>query len=181
MISFYPTETLYTSYKNANMLNKLLNDKLEIVDYLKAVHLPYSFGQFATPYKGTEFEKIAAKEGVSFIKSAGDYNRQKVNFIPYSFLRDIPIRVKNLYEGSFYEEIGNFREHIDYYLKDPELIGYSEYGEYARLLYKIYKRVDGKQTVGEIIQSMNLDLRVGSLAFKFLAMFNLLTSKNVQK
>ena len=178
MISFYPGETLYTCHKNADLLNKLSNNKLKIVDYLKAVHLPYSFGQFATPYKGTEFEKIAKTEGISFIKSAGDYNRQKVNFIPYSFLRDIPARVKNLDEASFYKEIDKFRESIDYYLKDPELIGYSKYKEYTGLLYKIYSKVNGKETVQELIKSLNLDLCVGSLAFKFLAMFNLITSKS---
>lgn len=178
MISFYPGETLYTCYKNADLLNKLSNNKLKIVDYLKAVHLPYSFGQFATPYKGTEFEKIAKTEGISFIKSAADYNRQKVNFIPYSFLRDIPARVKNLDEASFYREINKFRESIDYYLKDPELIGYSEYKEYIGLLYKLYSKVNEKETVQELIKSLNLDLRAGCLAFKFLAMFNLITSKS---
>lgn len=178
MISFYPGETLYTCYKNSALLNKFSNNKSEIVDYLKAVHLPYSFGQFATPYKGTEFEKIAKTEGISFIKSARDYNRQKVNFIPYSFLRDVPVRVKNLDEASFCKEIDKFRESIDYYLKDQELIGYSEYKEYIKFLYKIYSRVNGNQTAEEIIKSVNLDLRVGSLAFKFLAMFNLITSKN---
>ncbi len=175
MISFHPAETLNTSNKNVQLLKKIVDKKIKIVDYLKAVHLPYSFGQFATPYKGTEFEKTAKRDGICFIESGSDYNRQRVNFIPYSFLNDIPIKIKDLNEESFYKEIDKFKESIDYYLKGTELIGYGDYNRYIEFLYGIYSKINGEKTIEELLKDS--DLRFGSLALKFLAMFDFIDSK----
>lgn len=174
-ISFYIGETVDTARRTAELLSKISNENLPVVDYLKSVHLPYSFGQFATPYPNTRFYDIAEKEGICFTQSWDDYNRQKVNFIPYSFLHDIPSKTKELSKEDFYKEINRFKDAVKYYLNDPDLIGFSDYNNYLDFLYRIYDNIDGSKNVTKLLGGE--DLRYGCLALKFLSMFSLAGSK----
>jgi radical SAM superfamily enzyme YgiQ (UPF0313 family) len=173
MISFFPGETLNTSFLNASFLNKVHDKNTRIVDYLKAVHLPYSFGQFATPYKGTSFENIAEKEGIIFDTG---YNRQKVSFIPNSLLDDIPIKTREIDKNDFCSIIDKFKGEILYYLGDSSILGFREYNKYKEFIYSLYSKVDGSHPVKDIVKEQ--DVRHGCLALKFLAMFGMINSKN---
>lgn len=175
IISFYIGETIDTAKKTSELLSKISSKDLPVIDYLKSVHLPYSFGQFATPYPGTRFYEIAEKEGVCFMESWDDYNRQKVNFIPYSFLYDVPVKTKSMRKEEFNKEVDKFKDAINYYLNDPELIGFGDYNEYVQFLYKVYSDVDGNKNVEGVLKGE--DLRYGCLAMKFLSMFNIVGSK----
>ncbi len=175
IISFYIGETIDTAKKTKDLLEKLSSKNLQIIDYLKSVHLPYSFGQFATPYPGTRFYNTKGKQGICFSKSWDDYNRQKVNFIPYSFLQDIPVKTKIINREEFNKEINKFKDSIKYYLKDSELMGFNNYDKYLDFLHKIYDESKGIKTVEKLLPQE--DIRHVGLCIKFLSMVEMVGSK----
>lgn len=180
MISFYSGETINTAKKNSEMLLKLIGTKSKIIDYMRSVHSPYSFGQFATPYPGTEFYEKAKKQGIILTDSWKDYNRQKLNFIPYSFLKDTPRKIKNFSKEKFKTYIKKFKDTLAFYLRDSELIGLSNYREYVEFLYELYSKCNSTRKVEELCQRRG-DLKKTVLGIKFLAMFGLIDSKNQRK
>ena len=175
IICFYIGEKINSAKKTRDLLLKISSKDLPIIDYLKSVHLPYSFGQFATPYPATKFYETAKKEGICFMKSWDDYNRQEINFIPYSFLHDVPIKSKDISREEFNKEIDKFKDSINYYLKDPDLIGFSDYNKYIDFLYGIYCKSDGIKNVEKLFPKE--DIRFVSLGVKFLSIFDLIKGK----
>lgn len=50
------------------------------------------FGQFATPYPGTRFNKTASDDGIVLVESWSDYVTSNVNFMPRTLLDEMPRR-----------------------------------------------------------------------------------------
>lgn len=93
IMSFNIGETIDSAYFTAKLLGELDVDKVPLVSFFKKIHSRHNLGQLATPSPGSEFFKIAKQEGVVLAKQWSDYYHYNINFIPNSFLDDIPIRV----------------------------------------------------------------------------------------
>jgi len=48
-------------------------------------------GQLATPHRTTVFEQEASKEGLVLCRENRHYIHHRVNFLPHSFLEDVPL------------------------------------------------------------------------------------------
>ncbi len=59
---------------------------------LKRFNADSALGQATTPHQKTAFAREAPKLGVVLCREHGHYNHQRTNFIPFSLLRDVPVK-----------------------------------------------------------------------------------------
>lgn len=174
MISFYPGDNISVTYNTAQLMKKLSQQSNWLINYMKTVHLPYALGQFATPYPGTKFFDEVKREGILLSKSWNDYNRQEVNFIPNSFLEDVPTSVGNLSKAEFVNKVKIYRDLLEIYVTNPNLTGNTNPNQYMDYLYGLYKKSDGSNKIKQTLNKKNIIK--ACIGFKFLAAFGLIKS-----
>jgi len=80
---FTPGETISSYYEKERFLKSI---------ELKKFSSDGGFGQAATPHRKTVFEREAPSLGIVLCKELSHYSHQRVNFIPFSLLNDIPVK-----------------------------------------------------------------------------------------
>ncbi|MGM5482994.1 MAG: radical SAM protein [Nanobdellota archaeon] len=178
IISFYPGDNLKSTKETAILMKKISQYGKWLIEYMRTIHLPHSLGQFATPYPGTDFYHQAKKEGIVLAKSWNDYNRQKINFLPFSFIHDKPIKKKVYSFEEFRKILIVHKELFNEYLKDPTLVTSKNIESYIEDLYKIYEKVSGEKTIEDYSNNDTKYLIKICVAFKFLAAFGFVEGKN---
>jgi len=131
---FTPGETISSYHEKEGFLKSI---------ELKRFSSDSNLGQATTPHRKTVFEKEASSLGVVLCKELGHYNHQRVNFIPFSLLNDIPIK--------------NFKgEFMPYVLESLRLIttGISlnpkEIRAYIITTLLLLKYINGKNTLKQL-------------------------------
>jgi len=181
-MSFNPGETLQSITLTTELLqkltNKIKNYKEKLSTEIHSLHLPYYFGQFATPNPGSNFYKTARKQGILFAKTWNDYNHQFISFIPNSFLDDIPkTNKKKLTNAEFAEQIEKINPNIEFYIKN-NVTTIKSTTKFQHLMFNLYKIIDNKTTIRQIANKFpESQLKDICICFGFIAMLGLANSK----
>ncbi|MEM4267577.1 MAG: radical SAM protein [Candidatus Woesearchaeota archaeon] len=197
MMSFLPGENLDTAYNTAKMICRMnkVQDNRNLVPYLKPVHGDYVLGMLTTPYPGSELYRTAREHGIVLAQNWDVYRPEFVNFLPYSFLYDIPIKKRQIDREMFKKIVNIYKENILLHLVDDYQIHHTpwfdaktrydylirgtlfDFKRYCDFLYSLYSECDGKSSVFEVHKKMKEELSYVAVGYRFLAMFGLVRSK----
>lgn len=184
-MSFLPGETLDSVYKTSKLLEHLTNGECpNVIYFLKPVHSRFGLGLCANPYPGSNFFHTARKEGIILAKHWRDYYPTKISFIPYSFLREVPIKISKADKKDIEHIFRRYKKEIflnhAYDVFNNENLKY-----YHEQLYRTYDVCDGKRSVEKICnmlrQQESMSVKSTCTAIRFLAMFGLVGSKKNYK
>jgi radical SAM protein with 4Fe4S-binding SPASM domain len=189
MMSFYPGETLNSAYKTSEIMLNLglwLDNSIECYtrkDSLAECNsAPFVHGFFTTPLPGSELYKNASKKGVVLAKKLDDCVFNRVNFLPNSFLEDVPVKSLNLSKKEFFQNATRYNNAITYYLaRRSHLTGsFKSPKDYFKFLYSLYEICEGKLTVDSVCKRFSDECSVDKVcvALRFLALFGFIRSKS---
>lgn len=186
VMSFNPGETLDSAYKTANLIYKL-NSKKDppVVPYLISHHHNFTLGFLTTIYPGCRLYKDASEEGIVLSKNWDDYHPERVNFIPYSFLNDVPEKIKSLSKDDFFKKLTEYKHPIQVHRINNYKI-YSDlknFKSYSKFLYSLYELCNAERKVTDIHKEALKYYPKNSISYscvglRFLAMFGLIRSKS---
>ncbi|MDP2906899.1 MAG: radical SAM protein [Nanoarchaeota archaeon] len=193
VMSFSPGETLYSSYETTRMIQKLTEGKnINVSYYLQPHHHNFCLGMLTTPYPGSELYKTAKKQGIILAKNYYYYRPENINFIPFSFLEDTPIKIKNLSYEAFSDEIKKYKQAILCHVTAKfNVFPHSfynrhclDYCKYVDFLYDLYLLCDGKRNVKAVSGVVLKKSGVSNMGYtcaglRFLAMFGIISSKSI--
>jgi len=187
IMSFNPGETLYSSYETTKMINTLTKGKnINVSYYLHPHHHNHCLGMLTTPYPGSKLYETAKKQGLVLNNDYDYYMPLYMNFVPFSFLNDVPIKLKNLDYRRFVDEISKYKRAILCHVTGRLRIFHGnydlDYSEYTKFLYELYSLCDGKRSVKTISgvllkKTGNTSLGYSCIGLRFLAMFGIISSK----
>ena len=126
----------------------------------RLLHSDAELGQLATPHRTTVFEQEAHEIGKTFCTENKHYIHHRVNFIPYSFLEDVPQKLVVKSQRQVRKKAEDFLYNVILaYVMDWEKSD-------ARLFLKVsgefWKHLDGRKNLGEITEIigeiLNIDM-----------------------
>lgn len=190
MMSFYPGEKLDSVYNTSQLMLNLdlwsINN-IEIYSrkgsFAECNGAPFIHGFFTTAIPGSDLYNNANKQGLVFAHGWNDYTFSRVNFIPYSFLEDIPVQVLMMPQDEFTKKVSAYCNTITYHLvRLPHVMCNAKSVEgYIKFLHQAYIKCDGQLSVRKICTRLSEDLKSDTIsvciALRFLAMFGLVKSR----
>jgi hypothetical protein len=176
-MAFNMGENLDSAYLTSKLLQDVYAREIPLVDYLRTIHTPYMIGHFATPVPGSEFFEVANNFGIVLAKTWSDYHFERVNFIPHTFLEDVPTKIKQLSKEEFKIELLKFKDDIEWQIfHTPYLGNFKSYEEYEEFLAKLYQLCDSRMSVKKIMLLSHKDFGSASIGLRLLAQMNFIRS-----
>ncbi|MBI3815256.1 MAG: radical SAM protein [Nitrospinae bacterium] len=136
---FNPGETINGYYQKQVFLN-------EVNSKNTAFLADSRLGQASTPHRKTDFEREAKDLGEVFIDDLSNYIHQRINFIPFSLLNDVPVKIKEN-RGSPIKFLEVILQAIFDWTEDM----IDNYVQTANLLWD---KIDGKKNVRELSEEI---------------------------
>lgn len=187
VMSFNPGETLDSAYETAQMIHKMTKGRnINVSYYLQPHHHNFSLGMLATPYPGSKFYETAKYKGVVLANNYECYRPENINFVPFSFLNDTPIKRENFNRTTFFNEIKKHEQTLLCHQVGGFDIFHHRYNfdyyRYVEFLYDLYRLCDGRKKIKEISDIMlrtdkKLNMGYNCVGLRFLAMFGFIKSK----
>jgi len=148
-MTFMPGETLTTARNLSRFFEEIMPETRRIQKG-GVGDWPICVGQFTTPHVGTRFAEQAKETGVPLARDYGDYHHHNINWLPKSFLDDVPVRTRKAVGPHALDKIER---------KKPML--FAEFGNNGRadselrsLAEMVLSRVDGIKSVRQIIEDV---------------------------
>jgi radical SAM superfamily enzyme YgiQ (UPF0313 family) len=146
---FNPGETI-NSYRQKHQFLTRIGKRL--------LHSDAELGQLATPHRTTVFEQEAPQIGKVYCTKNKHYIHHRVNFIPYSFLEDVPVKQAVRSKRQVRKKAEEFLYGVIYtYIMDWE----QEDGPlFLKVAHEFWQRIDGTRNVGELADRMGAKLHL---------------------
>ena len=146
---FNPGETINSYHQKYEYLSRIGR---------RLLHSDAELGQLATPHRTTVFEKEALKIGKTFCTENSHYIHHRVNFIPYSFLEDVPVKhvvkpdreVRKKADEFLYAVILQYI--MDWEKEDGPL--------FTRVALELWQNIDGEKNVAELAKTIQIELNL---------------------
>jgi radical SAM superfamily enzyme YgiQ (UPF0313 family) len=105
-------------------------------------------GQLATPHRTTMFQREAHQLGKVFCREDRHYIHHRVNFIPFSFLEDVPSKLLMKSKNQVRKRAENFL----YGVILPYIFDWAKEDEalFMRVANEFWRRTDGTKSVGQL-------------------------------
>lgn len=149
---------------------------LDEIDKKNTAYLADSrLGQASTPHRKTDFERQAKKMGEVYIENYSHCVHQRINFIPYSLLNDIPVKITAEQENPL-----KFLEIILQAIFDWDNIMIDQYLEVSG---RLWKKIDGKKSVRQLCHEIGEEMRLDdykSKVFVCLSITSLARSRSLR-
>ncbi len=158
LMVFSPGETI-SSIRN---IRAYIEEKIpESISYNHFGAAPFiTLGQFATPYPGTCFYKERLKEGIILGDDWSDMFHHQLNFLPHTFLDDVPIVNKPLSEEAIEQCMKTAEISLFKYFPGNEKVEEENRQEMKIITKSTYKLTDGKKSIREIAEQITRDSRI---------------------
>lgn len=136
---FNPGETIDSYHRKCQFLSsigrRVLNSDAEL-------------GQLATPHRTTMFQREAPQLGKVFCREDRHYIHHRVNFIPFSFLEDVPSKLLVKSKNQVRKRAADFL----YGVILPYIIDWGKEDEdlFMRVADEFWQRTDGTRSVGQL-------------------------------
>lgn len=159
---FNPGESIVGYYMQKEFLD-MAQEGYKWHRFFHPFSYPVYVGQFATPYPGTEFWNNLDKESMILVDGPEDRFHHQINSVPYSLLKDIPIKnIPKLDEELYYIFLNAVK--LNFWLMFP---GNDERSILGQKLFKVWKFVfpffekcDGKKTLLSIGKELASELNM---------------------
>ena len=161
-MAFNPGETIYGYWLQARFIDKIL-DGLPVAEHFHQTKLPLYIGQFCTPHPGTVLFRDASSKGVILAKGWGDYYHHQINFIPYSLLDDVPLKLKRRLDDVCYALLNYLIQEAlweDFNCARPESGQREELRRFRRFAGAFYGMCRGRRSVRQIALALAQKLKL---------------------
>ena len=181
-MTFMPGETLTTAFNLSRFFGEIMpaSKKIQaggVGDW------PIVVGQFTTPHVGTSFSVEAGRSGIKLSRDYGDYNHHNINWVPDTFLDDVPVKNGVELDGAMLAKLENKKSMLYTEFGDSPMPE-AESDELSRITGILLKQVNGIRTVRQLVESLkfhtgmseNRAYRLGPFVLLCMAQFGVIKS-----
>jgi radical SAM superfamily enzyme YgiQ (UPF0313 family) len=158
LMVFSPGETI-SSIRN---IRAYIEEKIpESISYNHFGAAPFiTLGQFSTPYPGTCFYKERLKEGMILVDDWSDMFHHQLNFLPHTFLEDVPSVKKPLSEETIEQCVKTAEISLFKYFPGDEKVEDENRREMKDIAVKFHSLSNGKKSIREIAEQISRERRI---------------------